>query len=117
MSCSMGAEPEAIGRNVETERSARGGQLETERLARRIEYSFFNWNSNRKMGRTHRGHESPARPGPFQAPRALAAPEGGIQEPSLCVYACVCMFVCVCVCAFLMRSRMSVLVRVRSAGG
>ena len=52
------------------------------------------------MGRTHRGHESPARPGPFQAPRALAAPEGGIQEPSLCVYACVCMFVCVCVRVF-----------------
>ena len=82
VSRSMGAEPEAIGRNVETERSARGGQLETERLARHIEYSFFNWNTNRKMGRTHRGHESPARPGLFQAPRALAAPEGGIQEPS-----------------------------------
>ena len=37
----MGTEPEAIGCNVETERSAEGAQLETERLARHIEYSFF----------------------------------------------------------------------------
>ena len=130
VSRSMGAEPEAIGRNVETERSAKGGQLETERLARHIEYSFLigtliaRWAEptvatsprpglvlSRLLGRSPLPRGECKRRAPKVKNGISLQPDHGHAHTNTllvdtsflgaCVCVCVCVFVCVGACVCL----------------